>query len=284
METIEDIILDHDRRGISLLREHLPVDFCGQAADILAKNSGTVFIVTGFYILAAEATETDGPPGAVVIGEALSKLDYKVIYISDLYTTPLISSVVGNTAEVIDFPIVSNQESSDFANQLLKKHQPSVVVGIERCGFTDEYKFRNMHGDDISDYNAKTDYLFMNHQNTLGIGDGGNEIGMGNCDDIIANNPKILIKKPCVTKVNELIIATTSNWGGYGLITSLSEKKGINLLPSIKREIEILDRFVEVGAVDGVSRKRISNVDGFSKEENSDILQRLHGYLESIGI
>ena len=284
METIEDIILDHDRRGISLLREHLPIEFCGQAAEILSKNSGTVFIVTGFYILAAEATETDGPPGAVVIGEALSKLDYKVVYISDLYTSPLIRSVVGNTAEVIDFPIFSNEESNEFANELLEKYKPSVIVGIERCGFTDEYKFRNMHGKDISDYNAKTDYLFTNHQNTLAIGDGGNEIGMGNCDQIIANDPQILIKKPCITKVNELIIASTSNWGGYGLIAALSEKKNINLLPSIQREIEILDGFVEAGAVDGVSQKRVSNVDGFSKEENSAILQRLHHYLKSIGI
>jgi len=284
METIEDIILDHDRRGISLLREHLPIEFCGQAAEILSKNSGTVFIVTGFYILAAEATETDGPPGAVVIGEALSKLDYKVVYISDLYTSPLIRSVVGDAAEVIDFPIFSNEESNEFANELLEKYQPSVIVGIERCGFTDEYKFRNMHGKDISDYNAKTDYLFTNHQNTLAIGDGGNEIGMGNCDQIIANDPQILIKKPCITKVNELIIASTSNWGGYGLIAALSEKKNINLLPSIQREIEILDGFVEAGAVDGVSQKRVSNVDGFSKEENSAILQRLHHYLKSIGI
>lgn len=284
METIEDIILDHDRRGISLLREHLPIDFCGQAAEILSKNSGTVFIVTGFYILAAEATETDGPPGAVVIGEALSKLGYKVVYISDLYTSPLIRSVVENAAEVIDFPIISNEESNEFANELLEKYQPSVIVGIERCGFTDEYKFRNMHGKDISDYNAKTDYLFTNHQNTLAIGDGGNEIGMGNCDQIIANDPQILIKKPCITKVNELIIASTSNWGGYGLIAALSEKKNINLLPSIQREIDILDGFVTAGAVDGVSQKRVSNVDGFSKEENSAILQRLHHYLKLIGI
>ena len=284
METIEDIILDHDRRGISLLREHLPINFCGEAAEILSKNSGTVFIVTGFYILAAEATETDGPPGAVVIGEALSKLDYKVVYISDLYTTPLIRSVVGNAAEIIEFPILSNEESNKFANDLLKKYQPSVVVGIERCGFTDEYKFRNMHGKDISEYNAKTDYLFTNHQNTVAVGDGGNEVGMGNCDQIIANNPKILIEKPCITKVNELIVASTSNWGGYGLIAALSEKKNINLLPSIQREVEILDGFVEAGAVDGVSQKRISNVDGFSKEQNSAILQRLHDYLQSIGI
>ena len=107
---------------------------------------------------------------------------------------------------------------------------------------------------------------------------------MGNCDQIIANTPKILIEKPCITKVNELIVASTSNWGGYGLIAALSEKKNINLLPSIQREVEILDGFVEAGAVDGVSQKRISNVDGFSKEQNSAILQRLHDYLQSIGI
>ena len=68
------------------------------------------------------------------------------------------------------------------------------------------------------------------------------------------------------------------------MIAALSEKKNINLLPSIQREIEILDGFVEAGAVDGVSQKRVSNVDGFSKEENSAILQRLHHYLKSIGI
>ena len=129
METIEDIILDHDRRGISLLREHLPINFCGSAAEILSENSGTVFIVTGFYILAAEATETDGPPGAVVIGEALSKLDYKVVYISDLYTTPLIRSVVGNSAEVVDFPIFSNEESNNFANELSDLISGKEVIG-----------------------------------------------------------------------------------------------------------------------------------------------------------
>ena len=282
METIEDIILDHDRRGMSLLRQHLPSDFCGRAADILANNSGTVFIVTGFYILAAEATETDGPPGAVVIGEALSKLGYKVIYVSDIYTTPLITAVVKDNAKIIDFPITSNTKSQGFAERLLDKYEPSVIVAIERCGFTDEKKFRNMHGDDITAYNAKTDYLFVDQVNTIGIGDGGNEIGMGNCDQIIADDPKILIKKPCITTVDELIIASTSNWGGYGLVAGLSEKTNRNLLSSIEREIEILDGFVKAEAVDGMSRQRVSKVDGFSKEENSAIVQRLHDYINKL--
>ena len=106
---------------------------------------------------------------------------------------------------------------------------------------------------------------------------------MGNLKTVIPDF-KNLPDNPCVTTTTELIISSCSNWGGYGLIAALSEKKNINLLPSIQREVEILDGFVEAGAVDGVSQKRISNVDGFSKEQNSAILQRLHDYLQSIGI
>ena len=29
-ETIEDIILDHDKRGMLALRPHVPADFCGR--------------------------------------------------------------------------------------------------------------------------------------------------------------------------------------------------------------------------------------------------------------
>ena len=42
--------------------------------------------MTGFYILAAEAAETDGPPGAIVIGNALQSIGYEVVYVTDRYT------------------------------------------------------------------------------------------------------------------------------------------------------------------------------------------------------
>ena len=53
--TIEDIILDHDRSGISALRAHLPDDFCDQAAALALERPGTAIVITGFYILAAGA-------------------------------------------------------------------------------------------------------------------------------------------------------------------------------------------------------------------------------------
>ena len=62
MSDIEDIILENDLRGISALRRHLPDDYCDRAARLITDNSGTAFIATGFYILKAEAAETDGPP------------------------------------------------------------------------------------------------------------------------------------------------------------------------------------------------------------------------------
>ena len=70
-DSIEDIILDHDRRGVSALRPHSPPDFCDRAAGLILDNPGTAMIATGFYILSAGMVETDGPPGAIAIGDAL---------------------------------------------------------------------------------------------------------------------------------------------------------------------------------------------------------------------
>jgi hypothetical protein len=280
LETIEDIVLDHDGRGISALRPHVAPDFCTTAADLILDSPGTVFIVTGFYILNAGASETDGPPGAVVIGEGLTALGYEVVYVSDRYTVPSIEHTIGDAAPVIDFPITSDEQSEKFAADLLSRYSPSVVIAIERCGMTAQGTFHNMHGKDISAYNARTDFLFTQHDRTVGVGDGGNEIGMGNHADVVAATES-LVGRPCVTKTSELVIASTSNWGGYGLVAALSERSGKNVLASVEHEKEILDSFVEAGLVDGMTQDNVPMVDGFSHEENSAIVQRLHGYLQA---
>ena len=83
MPTIEDIILNHDRRGINALRPHLPEDFCTQAAQYLLEHPGPVIIATGFYIIMSDAPETDGPPGAFAIGNAIRELGHPVAYAAD---------------------------------------------------------------------------------------------------------------------------------------------------------------------------------------------------------
>ena len=281
--TIEDIILDRDRRGISHLRPHLPADYASQAARLILDNPGTAIVVTGFYILDAGYAETDGPPGAVAIGSALNQLGYKVIHVTDRYAAEIMDKTGGDYSSVVEFPITDDDASVAFARKLIADLDPSVLVAIERCGLTDEGKYRNMRGRDITDYNARIDHLFHSDVPSVGIGDGGNEIGMGNLAEEVTR-VESLVKIPCVTQTTRLMLASVSNWGGYGLAAALSALSGRNLLPSIEEEQQLLRDTVDLGAVDGMSAKQEYKVDGFTIEENSQTLQALHDHLTEIGI
>ena len=281
--TIEDIILDRDRRGVSALRPHLTERYCDDAAGLILDNPGTVLIATGFYILSGRAAETDGPPGAAVIGSALEAIGYEVVYVTDRYAAPVMKAVAPSGARVVDFPIAPDEASKAFAEKLLAETDPSILVAIERCGLTSQGLYLNMRGDDITRFNARIDDLFSRHPNTIGIGDGGNEIGMGNVASAIKETPS-LVKTPCVTTTTKLIISSVSNWGGYGLVAALSVRRGQNLLPPIEAEQELLRRTVNMGAVDGMSAKSEYKVDGFTLDENSETVARLHDFLAESGI
>ena len=281
--TIEDIILDRDRRGISHLRPHLPSDYASQAAQLILDNPGTAIVVTGFYILDAGFAETDGPPGAVVIGSALNQLGYKVVHVTDRYATEIMDKTGGDYSSVVEFPITDDDSSAAFARNLISELNPSVLIAIERCGLTDEGKYRNMRGRDITDYNARIDHLFHSDVPSVGIGDGGNEIGMGNLAEEVTQ-VESLVKIPCITQTTKLMLASVSNWGGYGLAAALSALSGRNLLPSIEEERQLLRDTVDLGAVDGMSAKQEYKVDGFTIEENSEALQALHDHLAALGI
>ena len=281
--SIENIILDRDRRGVSILRACLPEDYCHQAASFVLANPGVAIIVTGFYILGARATETDGPPGAVVLGKALQSIGYDVVYVTDRYTYSLLKAIAGPRSQTIKFPITDDKRSKTFAVGILSKISPTILISIERCGPNDEGRYLNMRGQDITNYNARTEHLFSDSYNTIGIGDGGNEIGMGIVASDVAEAPT-LVKSPCVTSTCNLIISSVSNWGGYGLVAAMSEQRGENLLPSVKAEEKLIKRTVDLGAVDGLSGKQEYKVDGFTLDENSEVLYSLHQYLEAIGI
>jgi hypothetical protein len=281
--TIEDIILDRDRRGISHLRPHLPADYATESGQLVLDNPGTAIIVTGFFILDAGKAETDGPAGAIVIGSALSQLGYTVVHVTDKYAAEIMDAAGGDYSSVIEFPITDDNSSKEFAAQMLKDVGPSVLVAIERCGLTDEGKYRNMRGRDISDYNARIDHIFDAGIPSVGIGDGGNEIGMGNLANEVTQ-VESLVKIPCITQTSKLMLASVSNWGGYGLAAALSELSGRNLLPSVEEEQALLKQTVDLGAVDGMSAQQEYKVDGFTLEENSETVQALHDYLSSKGI
>ena len=273
-ETIEDIILDYDKRGMLALRPHLPADFCEQAAQYAIDHPGHTLIVTGFYVLMAGKPETDGPPGAIAIGNALQSLGRKVSYVTDACTAPVLRQWAGE-AEVIEFPVADVEESKRHAAELLERLRPDLLVSIERCGRNNNDEYLNMRGRSITHETARVDYLFDGSVPSVGIGDGGNEIGMGNLVDIIPSVDS-LPDDPAIAEVDRLVIASVSNWGGYGLVAAISRLTGRNLLPSAEAEDLMVQGMVEAGAVDGTTGDAVPTVDNFSMEENGALLARLH--------
>lgn len=277
--TIEDIILDHDRRGIGALRPHVPADFCTQAARYVISHPGPVIITTGFYILMSDAPETDGPPGAFAIGNAIRSMGHPVVHVTDVPMAGMMSSWLGksaNPSRVIDFPISVDAGSNDQTiSDLVEEFQPSLVISIERCSPDAEGIYRNMRGRDISPQTARVDRLFARGLPSIGIGDGGNEIGMGNLADIVAGADQ-LPDHPAVVGCDHLVISSTSNWGGYGLVAALSLETGRNLLPDVDADAECIRFLVDAGAVSGVSGEHDYLVDEFTLDENAAVLTELH--------
>ena len=278
-QTIEDIILDHDKRGVALLRPHMPADFFSQAAQYIMDHPGNVAIVTGFYILSAGSPETDGPAGAIAIGKALQALGRRVTYITDSYTVPVLEGLLEDGTEVVDFPIADIETSRKASSEILERLDLSLIISIERCSRTNDDAYLNMRYVDITPPTARLDYLFEAGIPSVGIGDGGNEIGMGNLVEFIPL-VETLPNDPAVTKVDRLIISSVSNWGGYGLVAALSRFAGRNLLPTIDGETKVIQKSVDMGAVDGTTGERKYFVDGFTTEENGELLARLHAVVD----
>ena len=277
---IEDLILENDKRGIADLKQLLPNHFCIDAAELILTKPGTVLITTGFYILNAKSPETDGPPGALAIGNALKRLGYDVHFVTDHQTLELMQHLCSKDVNLIEFPITSYEKSISFSKDIIAKLEPELLISIERCAPDGNGVYRNMRDLDISDNTAKIDLLFELHDNTIGIGDGGNEIGMGNIRTGIVNS-NTLVSYPVITTTNQLIISSVSNWGGLGLVAALSLKSGHNLLPSESDHSDAIKTIVDLGAVDGVSGIRDYLVDGFSIPENLVVLRKLNDYVNS---
>jgi D-glutamate cyclase len=161
----------------------------------------------------------------------------------------------------------------------LAMQQRSGPVPLERFERevppTETNRCHNMRGERIDRWVAKTDRLFAwieRHRaaiTTIGIGDGGNEIGMGAIAwEILAralDSPqagRIASRVAC----DHLLLAGVSDWGAYGLALATAMLRGAAGeaaawdAPSQATLIRTLvDR---AGAVDGVTGEHTATVDG----------------------
>jgi hypothetical protein len=204
-----------------------------------------------------------------------------VLYVTDAVTVPPLEAtlkVLGEPADIVTFH-GGPASAMETARRLLAEHTPSHLVAIERPGRTRGGDYLSMRAESIRDWNGPLDALFLvsgrgrRRPVTIGIGDGGNEIGMGNVRARVARVSDKARRFVSVVRVDHLVVAGTSNWGAYGVVAELSRLAGRDLLHSSEEEQAMVVACVQAGAVDGVTRQAAPTVDGLPSGAHTGILE-----------
>jgi D-glutamate cyclase len=284
-------------RGKNLVTE-TRVDFEKACADLANHPAPHVAIVTGFYILSATppAAETDGPPGAVFLARAITELGGRVTVLCDEWCTAGIDA--GLAAHGISKGSVSILTLPGPAECIGWKHDdywrwledrtevPTHLVAIEHVGpCHDSDKCFSARGRDLSEYTSPVHLLFEDStrrplMRTIGIGDGGNEIGMGKISrDVIEANIPLGRTIACRTPTDWLIVAGISNWGAYALAAGFRLLKGAPLSAEMfdrDQEYRVIESMVRAGPlVDGMTGTTSVTVDGIDFDRYAECLTEL---------
>jgi hypothetical protein len=267
-QQIEQMLVRQNVRGMATLLPYLKAGFYLRAARLIEKTKGLVLIGTGFPV--GDSFETDGPVGAIVLYQLVEKLGARAMLACG---DPLFSALKNDYA-CLELP-VNSLDAAAFARQSLQQLTPELIISIERPGLAADGRYYNMRGVDISARCANFDVFFQQAScPTIAIGDGGNEIGMGNLYQALSQ----LAITPAVTGCDELLLADVSNWAAYGLLALVSAIKAAEtgegwLLDC--QPTQLLQYLVNRGCVDGVTGLASITEDSLPPEHAMQLIRDL---------
>ncbi|KAM3594073.1 uncharacterized protein V6R79_001797 [Siganus canaliculatus] len=282
-------------------------------------HARSVAITTGFPALYdySPPDETDGPPGAIAMATMLLSLGKQVTIVTDKRALDMYKDIIdeavrkGVLKTAVPLVTFENSGPDSALHFLCQDGDPSKprydhLVAIERSGRAADGNYYNMRAVNVKAMVDPIDDLFVAAKDiltitTTGIGDGGNELGMGKVKEKV----KALMNKgsliACDVAADYAITAGVSNWGGYAVACGLYLlhtcpshqrylKKGLGLqttpqdqlqdwtvnLPSVAKEESILSTLMSFGIRSGKSGNLAMEVDGMTfHPTHSDIITRL---------
>jgi len=226
---------------------------CLRAAELLAQRVGrgdTVIIATGLPTHPWFSGEQDGPVGAATLARALVlALSAKPIVVTEAHHLDMCQAAVRGaglyargiddvlrlptTAAVVPFTMDQGTATHE-AEALLGRIRPKALIAIERPGANEHGRYHGARGFDLTEHCAKVDVLFEQAKArgllTIGIGDGGNELGSALIRETVLAEVPFAAKCqcPCAGTIvprfepDVLVMAAISNWGAYGIEAALA--------------------------------------------------------------
>ncbi|NXP48636.1 GLUCM protein, partial [Heliornis fulica] len=300
IKTLETLIgIDPGDRGISHLQRQDEL----LKACLSISHARSVLITTGFptHFTYEPPEENDGPPGALAIAAILQALEKEVAMVTDQRAMNLNKKIIEEAVQLgilrRPVPLLSYQgERADSALQFLcengnpRRPRFDHLIAIERAGMAADGNYYNARKVNIKHLVDPIDELFLAAQTipgvtTTGVGDGGNELGMGKVKDAVKKHIRNGDVIACDVEADFTVVAGVSNWGGYAIACALyilrtceihdrylrkavgfpqlSKKTAwLSALPSVTKEEKLLKTLVELGVRSGKTASLEMEVDG----------------------
>lgn len=259
-------------------------------------NSKHVGLLTGFPCNMGfdVPTETDGPPGTVAVARACLARGKKVTVLTDQVNEKVLKAAFcepffGVPEFRLEIFPPKGQWTSQSEQRLMELgSEMDCIVAIERCGPAKDGRYYTMRGRELAGV-APLERILpaagrvgtgLAAARTVGVGDGGNEVGMGKVlDRVLKSSIPNAEHIACTIPTDALIVAGVSNWGGYALAAGLHlldpNVGDLNWSRMEQTEKILLERMLLAGARDGVTTKLELTVDGIDISVHLSVLHNL---------
>ena len=291
------ITLDINGRGVihelyNAARQKTGRALVHAASEVLSRNvtpRSIVLITTGWPDrpwITPTIGELDGPPGAALLGRSIHRILGAVpIFLIEeelqpamratacasgfavLSTDQAISASESpsplHATSILSFPKEISKAKKE-SKKLIDKFDPKAVIVIEKGGVNQKGIIHNARGMDTTACMAKADELVevakQNDIVSIGIGDGGNEVGMGLIEDAVRKFVPFGARCACpceaglapVTETDVLVTSSVSNWGAYGIAACLAVMhKDSDAIHDEAMEMRTLREAADAGLIDG---------------------------------
>jgi hypothetical protein len=304
------VVLDLYRSAREKFNRPLCFDATERILSRANNGSKNVIITTGFIVPPWLAPETDGPVGTATLARSLSlALGLAPVVVTEPSAVEKMArllEVAGfrirpieklgdapRSAAVVPFTCDQTKARSD-AERLIKETSPSSIIAIEKASPNRAGVFHSGVGVDVSRLSAKVDQLIeagkLEAIPTIGIGDAGNEIGMG----CIEEDVRLLLPTgndcgcPChqgvasSVRTDSLIVTGTSNWGASAIESILAfHFKAPELLHNAKFEEYMIEVSGSLGFINPASGFGESGVDAIPAEVHASVINILNFVVNS---
>ncbi|MDQ6899403.1 MAG: DUF4392 domain-containing protein [Candidatus Dormibacteraeota bacterium] len=232
--------------------------------------------------------ETDGPLGLAAVARALSLCtSARLVVLTEAAGLEPVRATIdaagaGDSCEVRCFPI--DLELAQTQAQVLAA-DIGALFAIEKIGPTPDGTLRRAGGQDVTGHLARVDLVVAELRRrrvlTIGVGDLGNEIGLGGIRSTAVAAQPLGELISTIAECDVPVVATCSNWAGFGIAAALAGlRRDQSLLIDSRLHKAMLNACCDAGGHDSAAEAPIAAVDGIPAASNELFCDLLCGLVD----